>query len=86
MYPSVRPGTKEHESLIARDSSGEISINWRGEAEKAKKIQDNINNEAQAYLDLTDRLFIRELDNGKPMPEGMKLLREEARQRIIMLD
>lgn len=44
--------------------------------------QDKINQAAKEYLTSSDEFFLRELDTGKPMPEGMKEKRQEARESI----
>lgn len=41
------------------------------------------NAEALAFLASTDWYVIREMDEGTPCPEEVKLARAEARQRII---
>lgn len=45
--------------------------------------QQRINQESQAYLDSTDWLIIRELDEGTPCPLEIKQARAEARSRIV---
>ena len=50
---------------------------------EAKLIQDKINQEAEEYLKSTDFYVIRMMDSGLPMPEGMQLLRQQARDRIV---
>lgn len=44
--------------------------------------QQKANAEALAYLASTDWLMIRELEIGKPMPEEIKIKRQEARDKV----
>lgn len=44
--------------------------------------QQKANAEALAYLAETDWMMIRELENGKPMPEEVKIKRQEARDKV----
>lgn len=48
-----------------------------------EEVQQEINEEAEAYLAATDKWIIREMDNGVPCPEHIKVAREQARLRII---
>ena len=48
-----------------------------------KTSQEQINKEALAYLAETDFYVIRMMDVGIPMPEGMQVLRQQARDRIV---
>ena len=45
--------------------------------------QEKINSEALGYLASTDWLVIREVDAAIPCPEDIKLLRAEARSKIV---
>lgn len=45
--------------------------------------QIKINIESEEYLKSTDFYVIRMMDSGVPMPEGMQLLRQQARDRIV---
>lgn len=45
--------------------------------------QDQINQEALAYLAATDWYIIREMDSGEPCPEDIKTERALARARIV---
>lgn len=45
--------------------------------------QEKANTEALKYLADTDWLMIRELEIGKPMPEEIKLKRQEARNKVV---
>lgn len=45
--------------------------------------QEKANAEALAYLAETDWLMIRELEIGKPMPEEIKIKRQEARDKVV---
>lgn len=46
--------------------------------------QEKINAEAQAFLDSTDWMCLRALDNpSKPIPEDIKAKRQAARDRIV---
>ena len=45
--------------------------------------QEKANAEALKYLAETDWLMIRELETGKPMPEEIKLKRQEARNKVV---
>ena len=58
----------------------EIIIDGAKEAEQAQKV---INQEARAYLKTTDEWAIREWETAKPMPDGMRALRAEARAKVI---
>jgi hypothetical protein len=49
----------------------------------AQVEQERINTESLAYLASTDWLVIREVDASIPCPADVKLLRAEARSRII---
>lgn len=48
-----------------------------------KNNQKIINEQSQAYLRSTDWLIIREIDNGEPCPQEIKILRQAARDSII---
>ena len=45
--------------------------------------QDKINSESLAYLASTDWLVTRQIETGVPCPEDIKLLRAEARSKIV---
>ena len=46
--------------------------------------QEKINAEALAYLASTDWMIVRAMENAdKPVPEEIKLLRQQARDRIV---
>lgn len=47
------------------------------------KSQQVINKESLEYLDSTDYLIIREMDNGTPCPSEVRALRQQARERIV---
>jgi hypothetical protein len=49
----------------------------------AQVAQEAINAEALAYLAATDWLIIREVDAGVPCPADIKVLRAEARAKIV---
>ena len=49
----------------------------------AQVEQEKANAEALKYLAETDWLMIRELETGKPMPEEIKLKRQEARNKVV---
>jgi hypothetical protein len=49
----------------------------------AQVAQEAINAEAIAYLAATDWLIIREVDAGVPCPADIKVLRAEARAKIV---
>lgn len=49
----------------------------------AEVEQEKANAEALKYLADTDWLMIRELEIGKPMPEEIKLKRQEARNKVV---
>jgi hypothetical protein len=49
----------------------------------AQVAQEAINSEALAYLASTDWLVIREVDAGVPCPADIKVLRAEARAKIV---
>jgi hypothetical protein len=50
---------------------------------EAKISQDGINAEAMKYLADTDFYVVRLMDSGKPLPEGMSVLRQQARDKIV---
>ena len=52
-------------------------------ATQAKQSQKEINEAAMKYLAETDFYVIRMMDVGIPMPEGMQVLRQQARDRIV---
>lgn len=45
--------------------------------------QEKANAEALKYLAETDWLMIRELEIGKPMPEEIKIKRQQARDKVV---
>lgn len=45
--------------------------------------QESINQEALAYLASTDWMVLRAADGGAPVPEDVRLLRAEARAKIV---
>jgi hypothetical protein len=45
--------------------------------------QTAVNQEAIAYLASTDFYVVRLMDSGKPLPEGMSVLRQQARDKIV---
>lgn len=49
----------------------------------AQLEQEKANAEALKYLAETDWLMIRELETGKPMPEEIKIKRQEARDKVV---
>jgi hypothetical protein len=49
----------------------------------AQVEQERINAESLAYLASTDWLTVRMVDSGVPCPEDIKLLRAEARSKIV---
>ena len=53
------------------------------DAANSRVNQEQINKEAEEYLAKTDYFVIRMMDSGLPMPEGMHLLRQQARDRIV---
>lgn len=52
-------------------------------ARLAVEAQVKINAQAEAYLASTDWYIVREKDSGKPCPDEIKKLRQEARDRIV---
>lgn len=49
----------------------------------AQLEQEKANAEALKYLAETDWLMFRELETGKPMPEEIKIKRQEARDKVV---
>jgi hypothetical protein len=49
----------------------------------AQVEQEAINNEALAYLASTDWMIVREVETQVPCPESVKILRAEARLKIV---
>ena len=47
------------------------------------KTQEEINQEALTYLFATDHHVFKMMELGTPMPEGMSVLRQQARDRIV---
>lgn len=45
--------------------------------------QQKINEEARVYLASTDWMVLRMMDIGTPIPEGIQVLRQQARDRIL---
>lgn len=52
-------------------------------AAEVKSSQEQINKEAEQYLAKTDWLILRAWDSGVAIPDGVQLLRQQARDRIV---
>lgn len=68
------------EVIESKAWSGEIS--FTKEDISSEIDQQQINREAKQYLDETDYYIIRMMDTGVPVPEGIQVLRQHARDRI----
>jgi len=53
------------------------------EAEKAQRIQNEINAEARTYLSQTDWYVIRLQETGEPIPEDILQKRADARASVV---
>lgn len=49
----------------------------------AQVEQEKINAEALAYLAATDWMVLRAMDNGTPVPQEIKDLRQAARDKVV---
>lgn len=86
----IAPAEYEEQDVVIKEAVTEMQeVELAGEYEviiediSAKLEQEKINAEAQAFLDSTDWMIIRELDNGTPCPAEVRQARAEARAKIV---